>query len=244
MLGACRTSRPVPATTPASWPAACPRRCCSCATPPASATRRDEHAEPADCLAGVERPRWPTCWSTWPVTTEFWCERAWLPGGVADVGVLVRAADGVLTSVDAGCPGAGDDRLPGMVLPGLRQRPLARLPPCAARPHPRRRRHVLDLARGMYALAARLDPDSYHRLARLVFAEMARRRLSPASASSTTCTTRPAAPAMPTRTRWARPWSRPPAKPASASRCWTPCIWRAAWSVRLPAAGRPAAPVR
>ena len=34
-----------------------------------------------------------------------------------------------------------------MVLPGLRQHPLARLPPGAARPDPRRRRHVLDLAR-------------------------------------------------------------------------------------------------
>ena len=41
----------------------------------------------------------------------------------------------------------------------------------------------------MYAVAARLDPDSYFALARAVYAEMVAGRLHRASASSTTCTT-------------------------------------------------------
>ena len=45
---------------------------------------------------------------------------------------------------------AGAQHLPGLVIPGLANAPLARLPPCAARPHPgadRRSRLVLDVAR-------------------------------------------------------------------------------------------------
>ena len=44
-----RSRRRDPRRRPASRP-----RCCSCATPPASPTRPDEHAETADCLAGVD----------------------------------------------------------------------------------------------------------------------------------------------------------------------------------------------
>ena len=70
-------------------------------------------------------------------------------------------------------PRRATDRLPGLVLPGLRQRALARLPPGAAR---------ADRTTGggtfwtwrerMYAVAGRLDPDSYLALARATYAEM------------------------------------------------------------------------
>ena len=54
----------------------------------------------------------------------------------------------------------------------------------------------------MYAVAGRLDPDSYLRWPGRPTPRW-RWPGSPASASSTTCTTRPAAAATPTRTRWA-----------------------------------------
>ena len=50
-----RSWRRGPATTPGSWrPPACPARCCSFATRPASRTPRTRHAGTADCLAGVD----------------------------------------------------------------------------------------------------------------------------------------------------------------------------------------------
>jgi formiminoglutamate deiminase len=105
--------------------------------------------------------------------TAFWCERAWLPGGPAD-GVRVVADGGVVTSVRAGEPARPDDvRLAGLVLPGLAD----------AHSHAFHRalrgRTATDggtfwtWREGMYALAARLDPDSYLALARAVFAELA-----------------------------------------------------------------------
>ena len=52
-------------------------------------------------------------------------------------------------------------------MPGLRQRPLARLSPRAARARrSARRRSFWTWRERMYELAARLDPDSYRRLAR------------------------------------------------------------------------------
>ena len=54
-----------------------------------------------------------------------------------------------------------------------RQRALARVPPGAARAYARRQGQLLDLAGRMYALADRLDPDTYYSLARAVYAEMA-----------------------------------------------------------------------
>ena len=55
----------------------------------------------------------------------------------------------------------------------VRQRPLARLPPRAARAHPGGRGSFWTWRERMYELAARLDPESYFRLARATFAEMA-----------------------------------------------------------------------
>ena len=104
----------------------------------------------------------------------FHCELAWLDGEVpaADVSICVR--DGTIASIDAGAPpGPGVTRLAGITIPGLAN----------AHSHAFHRalRSRTQSGTGtfwtwrddMYRLAAALDPDSYHRLARAVFAEMA-----------------------------------------------------------------------
>ncbi|GII61716.1 formimidoylglutamate deiminase [Sphaerisporangium krabiense] len=105
----------------------------------------------------------------------YWCELAWLHPGEAVEGVAVRVEGGRFADVTPGVavPPKGAIRLAGLTLPGL------------ANAHS----HVFHRAlRGraqsgavsfagwrarMYAVAARLDPDSYLALARATFAEMA-----------------------------------------------------------------------
>lgn len=107
------------------------------------------------------------------MTTAYWCEHAWLADGPTS-GVLVEIDDGTVTRVStAESPPPGATRLAGMTLPGMAN----------AHSHAFHRalRGRTGGGRGtfwtwreqMYAVAARLDPDSYHRLARGVFAEMA-----------------------------------------------------------------------
>ena len=79
-------------------------------------------------------------------------------------------------------------------VPGLRERPLARLPPRPARHDPRRRRHLLDLARGHVRLAAAPRPRLLPRARHAPCSPRWCSPGSPPSASSTTCTTTPAAP--------------------------------------------------
>jgi len=127
--------------------------------------------------------------------TGFWCERAWLSDRI-ERGVLVRGhADGAIAEVSkADSPPAGARRLPGLVLPGL-----ANAHSHAFHRALRGRTHrvaarsgepALDAAdrpeepafgpadsfwtwrEAMYALAARLDPDGYRRLATAVYAEL------------------------------------------------------------------------
>lgn len=105
---------------------------------------------------------------------SFWCDLAWLGGDTAVAGVLVEVDGvGIISSVTAGvaCP-SDAHRLSGLTLPGM------------ANTHS----HAFHRAvRGrtqtgigsfwtwreqMYAAAARLDPDSYFRLARATYGEM------------------------------------------------------------------------
>jgi formiminoglutamate deiminase len=113
--------------------------------------------------------------------TRYRCDYAWLPDGIrADVTIEVEA--GRITSVHDPAEtvpspgtirGSGETRLAGITLPGL-----ANAHSHAFHRALRGRTHAnkgtfwtwRDL---MYAVADRLDPDSYHRLARAVFAEMA-----------------------------------------------------------------------
>ncbi|HWE88266.1 MAG TPA: formimidoylglutamate deiminase [Pseudonocardiaceae bacterium] len=100
----------------------------------------------------------------------YWCEHAWLPSGIAG-GVRVEVADGRVSAVVPNRPRAGTI-LSGLTLPGL-----ANVHSHAFHRALRGRTHggwgtFWTWRESMYALADRLDPDSYHRLARVVYAEM------------------------------------------------------------------------
>src|SRR5665811_94756 len=105
--------------------------------------------------------------------TTWWSALAWLDDGpVASVRLTER--DGVLTGVDVGVlPGPDDVRLPGLVLPGF-----ANAHSHAFHRALRGRTHdhggtFWSWRQAMYAVADRLDPDSYLALARAAYAEMA-----------------------------------------------------------------------
>lgn len=103
----------------------------------------------------------------------YWAEHAWLPAGPAR-DVRLSVADGRFVAVTAGArPASGDVRLPGVVLPGL-----ANTHSHAFHRALRGRTHAdggtfWTWREAMYAVAGRLDPDSYRRLATAVYAEMA-----------------------------------------------------------------------
>ncbi|WP_199424135.1 formimidoylglutamate deiminase [Actinotalea solisilvae] len=105
--------------------------------------------------------------------SSYWCPQAWL--GAAPVARLrVAVADGRVVALTPGTdPVPGDVVLPGVVLPGL------------ANAHSHAFHRALrgrggagggdfwTWRRAMYALAAALDPDACHAIARAVYAEMA-----------------------------------------------------------------------
>ena len=106
--------------------------------------------------------------------TAYWCERAWLTDGPAER-VRVTAGDGgVVTAIDVGMDAQPrDTRLYGVVLPGF-----ANAHSHAFHRALRGRTHAgggtfWTWRERMYEVAARLDPDSYRRLATAVYAEMA-----------------------------------------------------------------------
>ncbi|CRK59658.1 Formiminoglutamic iminohydrolase [Alloactinosynnema sp. L-07] len=104
----------------------------------------------------------------------YWCEHAWLTGGIAR-GVLVTVAEdgtvGAVTAADTAPTGA--TALPGLVFPGF-----ANAHSHAFHRALRGRTHgdggtFWTWRERMYALAGKLDPDTYLTLARAVYAEMA-----------------------------------------------------------------------
>ena len=104
--------------------------------------------------------------------TTFWCEHAVLPGGVRH-SVRVVVDRGRILEVLAESPAQPEDtRLAGVVLPGL-----ANGHSHAFHRALRGRTHddggnFWSWRDAMYAVTHRLDPDTYHALARAVFAEM------------------------------------------------------------------------
>jgi formiminoglutamate deiminase len=99
-----------------------------------------------------------------------WCEQAWLPGGIAS-GVRIDVADGRITGVTAETPRSGVV-LCGLTLPGFANgHSHAFHRALRGRTHHERGTFWTWRER-MYSLAARLDPDTYYRLARGVYAEM------------------------------------------------------------------------
>jgi formiminoglutamate deiminase len=104
--------------------------------------------------------------------TTFWCEHAWLDDGPV-AGVRVTVVDGGITSVQVADPAPGDERLPGLALPGF-----ANVHSHAFHRALRGRTHdsggtFWTWRERMYAVAGRLDPDGYLALARATYAEMA-----------------------------------------------------------------------
>jgi formiminoglutamate deiminase len=105
--------------------------------------------------------------------TSYWAEYAWLPSGIArDVSIQVRA-DGRFGGVQPGRSPGSAVRLPGLVLPGIANaHSHAFHRALRGRTH-RGRGSFWSWRDSMYAVAAALDPDSYLRLARAAYAEMA-----------------------------------------------------------------------
>ncbi|HEX5533985.1 MAG TPA: formimidoylglutamate deiminase [Actinomycetales bacterium] len=105
--------------------------------------------------------------------TSYWCEYAWLEAGAVG-GVRVTTAEGRITGVEAGVEPAEEDvRLPGVVLPGFANaHSHAFHRALRGRTHDRGGTFWTWRER-MYAIADRLDPDSYLALARAAYAEMA-----------------------------------------------------------------------
>jgi formiminoglutamate deiminase len=100
----------------------------------------------------------------------YWCEQAWLPGGIAR-GVRIEVSGGRITSVTADAP-RGGEVLSGLTLPGFANgHSHAFHRALRGRTHHERGTFWTWRER-MYALASRLDPDTYYRLARGVYAEM------------------------------------------------------------------------
>ena len=105
--------------------------------------------------------------------SERWfAAHAMLPTGLAH-DVLIEVADGRFASITPGSDPAGVPRLPGVALPGF-----ANAHSHAFHRALRGRTHdrggtFWTWRDAMYAVAARLDPDSYLRLARATYAEMA-----------------------------------------------------------------------
>ncbi|MFE9775006.1 formimidoylglutamate deiminase [Streptomyces sp. NPDC005931] len=108
------------------------------------------------------------------VTRTYWLEHAWL-GDRVEPGVAVEVADGRIGAVrtDTPTPPPGAAALRGLTLPGLAN----------AHSHAFHRalRGTVQVGSGtfwtwrevMYSVADRLTPDTYHALARAVYAEMA-----------------------------------------------------------------------
>jgi formiminoglutamate deiminase len=106
------------------------------------------------------------------VTNSWWCEHAWLPSGPASR-VRIEAEKGLITAVQLNADRAPDDtQLRGMVMPGFAN--------THSHAFHRALRGRTQLDGGtfwtwrdrMYALADRLDPDTYCELATAVYAEM------------------------------------------------------------------------
>ena len=103
---------------------------------------------------------------------RWFAEHALLPSGLAN-DVAFTVADGQFTEVSAGADAGTTQRLPGVVLPGF-----ANTHSHAFHRALRGRSHAdggtfWTWRDRMYAVAARLDPDSYLALARATYAEMA-----------------------------------------------------------------------
>ena len=108
--------------------------------------------------------------------TAYLLERAWLPGPEGRQWrdeVLVEVADGRFTRVDPDCPAALAERVPGLTVPGFANA-HSHVFHRALRGRTQHERGSFWTWRDqMYAVAARLDPDTLFALALATYREMA-----------------------------------------------------------------------
>lgn len=102
--------------------------------------------------------------------TTYWCAYAWLPEGMAE-SVRFDVEGDVFTSVTPGSPRVGTV-LTGLALPGFANAHSHAFHRALRGRTQHQHGTFWTWREAMYALAERLDPDSYYRLARGVFAEM------------------------------------------------------------------------
>lgn len=102
--------------------------------------------------------------------TEYWCERAWLPDGVAG-DVRLSVSGGVVVSVAPDSPRTGTV-LKGLVVPGFANGHSHAFHRALRGRTQHERGTFWTWRERMYGAAAKLDPNSYYRLARGVYAEM------------------------------------------------------------------------
>jgi formiminoglutamate deiminase len=105
------------------------------------------------------------------VSLTYWCERAWLPDGIAD-DVLVEIDGTRIRRIGQGPPGSAE-RLPGLTIPGLANAHSHAFHRALRGATQRGQGDFWTWRERMYEVAARLDPRSYQRLATAVYAEMA-----------------------------------------------------------------------
>ena len=194
-----RPAAPAPDTTPASCPRPSRPPCCSYGTPPASRTPRPSTPAEDDCVAGVtalaDVLEGLACQLTARRPTGL--EHAWLGDpGRAGRGHRDGRRTGRITAVPhrASTPRPpAPSTLRGLTLPGLANAHCTpSTAPCAA-PSRSARGTFWTWREIMYGVAARLTPDTLLRRSPAPCTPRWRWPASPASASSTTCTTRPAA---------------------------------------------------
>ncbi|MDP9167968.1 MAG: formimidoylglutamate deiminase [Actinomycetota bacterium] len=107
------------------------------------------------------------------MTSQWWCEHAWLGGDRVAEGVLVTVSDGVIAAIEPDtAPGAGQ-RLGGLVLPGLANAHSHAFHRALRSRTQRDRGSFWTWRQLMYRAAAELTPDLYRYLARAVYTEMA-----------------------------------------------------------------------
>ncbi|MGW1978901.1 formimidoylglutamate deiminase [Streptomyces sp. NPDC001889] len=109
-----------------------------------------------------------------PLTVTYWAEHAWL-GTHVEPGVLLEVRDGRIAALrqETPAPPPGAEILRGLTVPGLAN--------THSHAFHRALRSTVQVGTGtfwtwrevMYATAARLTPETYHALARAVYAEMA-----------------------------------------------------------------------
>jgi formiminoglutamate deiminase len=106
----------------------------------------------------------------------FWCELAWLGGDRVETGALVNVENGRIASVELGLarPPADATRLDGVTIPGLANAHSHAFQRALRGRAQAERGSFWSWRERMYEVAARLHPDSYLKLARGTFTEMAR----------------------------------------------------------------------